>query len=76
MVAKIMTFVTESLVYIWYDYILKLTFKCKSIKGLGKKQSYLQGHTACIFRGCIPHVSFNFKCLKFEVDFLESTVSS
>lgn len=50
MVAKIMTFATKSLVYIWYDYILTLTFKCKSIKGFGKKHSYLQGHQAHVFR--------------------------
>lgn len=39
MVAKVMTFVTKSLEYIWYDYILKLTFKCKSIKGFWGRNS-------------------------------------
>lgn len=47
---KIMMFVTESLLYIWYDCILKLTLKFRSVMGLGKKQSYPQGHLAHAFR--------------------------
>lgn len=45
-----MFFVTESLLYIWYDCILKLTLKIRSVMALGKKQSYPQGRLAHAFR--------------------------
>lgn len=36
-IAKIMSFVTKSVVYIWYVYVLKLIFKFRSVKEAGGK---------------------------------------